>query len=259
MTHFFVLCVMLFCSVTCSNISHTCYVGGNNYIISKKEEGKNKLVFENFLCGIGGYSMISFVNPETQKEDYSFILWDSNKVLIKNNENFTVVSNKSSFSVNNLWMQRNVRIEVSSEYFKNNSIISVNCNTFSSPWLNESSKEWVIPHPTESVKISKSSICTFYWCETTIAYKKIYIHMADNVLMFMLMFLTLIGMNWQPMKSRGLTSFLALSFIFLDVNSIFISFLGLYSFEFAYKHEHFMNLLIFFPIFYNSRILMLIV
>jgi hypothetical protein len=262
--------LMLLAQITIIS-SEDCYFSANNFIrIFPNQTHENMRVY---LSGYFGYSAISF-STSTKSEDVLFtvILWESlqnekisNIGFIKSN-NFTLIkefnftASEPRESGRNLF--RSAMLTIPQE-FLNKEFYLIFRNNFED--LPEFTQEgnWLVTSPPDefSVKSLKTQdVCRRFSCDLKYRYRLIPLSVVLFALEIILVFLTILARNMQPIKSRGISLLIGLIYNSAGrVVDLIPFFVPSYNMEEAHFYDIYIHGLLRIPIDFTIRIVILFV
>eukprot|EP01080_Neovahlkampfia_damariscottae_P002313 gene2313-2781_t len=246
-----------------------CYFIGNNLVNIYENKTVDNLRLVS--CGFKGYSSISFSSSlSITKVEFTVVLWSSHESETVSNigyiysNNFTTIYSEINVTPSAVVeigpsIFRRVFLTIPQKYLQQNYFMILRNNANAKPTLEKNG--YRLEAPTEIGRRSISSVdkCRGYTCEMASRFKTLPILAIQLIFAALLVFLSFVGRNWQPMKSRGSSMILGLIYVssygIVDLLPVIIP--G-YSFEFSYDFDIYFYILLKLPIAITIRILILI-
>ena len=256
--NFFFFFILIITISTKEIAANRCAVYNNNFFELATSTNPNKTSITTSLCGDGysnhGYTSFSFSKSTSTKEIFCEYIFHSSKRITPNITKNCPGDEIEVYSFSRgSWDLTGIRINIPKKIVNSSDFVIIKCHNqilnFTHDYLN----------PTElyHLKIENLKICNPFSCSKNLGSVYLFYYFIDQFGMLFLIFLSLISINWQPNKSRGIL--LIGSLIIELIRGLFDIIPYVATVEFAYRFENSLMMAISTPFQITIYILILIV
>jgi hypothetical protein len=240
-----------------------CLTKGDNYIEIFKTNKTQYLVRGAIRGTPEGFSTVSFENEKN--ESNSFIFWDKKKGITESNDfekiQFSKIEPFREYYFNRgYWNLLFFDFKVNASVYNSSILLKVYSNENEFLFQNQTNQtgNWVMrPQKVVSIPLSDAKKCQVFLCNMKFSQLHFGYMLADQIIVSVLICLSFLGINHQPLKSRGFILIFGLIIQFFEGFSNLIPYL--ISVSNSYKYEYILQDVIFVTLRFSSYLLIIAV